>query len=49
MFQFQVLLTPVFALLGLAFLLNTVLQKFRETRHEQVAFGLFLEVSWPWE
>ena len=40
MFQFQVLLTPVFALLGLAFLLNTVLQKFRETRHEQVAFGL---------
>ena len=40
MLQFQVLLTPVFALLGLAFLLNAVLQKFRDTRYEQIAFGI---------
>lgn len=40
MLQFQVLVAPVLALIGLAFLLNAVLQKFRDSRFEQLAFGV---------
>ena len=40
MLQFQILLTPLIILLGLAFLFNVALRKFHDTNHEQVAFGL---------
>lgn len=40
MLQFQVLLAPIIALLGLAFLFNAVLRRFHETKHEQIAFGV---------
>lgn len=40
MSQFQVLVAPVVALMGLAFLFNVVLRNFRYTSHEQIAFGV---------
>ncbi len=40
MLQFQILLTPVIALLGLAFLFNAILRRYHETKHEQLAFGI---------
>lgn len=40
MLQFQVLLAPVVALMGLAFLFNAILRRFHETKHEQLAFGI---------
>lgn len=40
MLQFQVLLTPVVAMMGLAFMLNVMLRKFHETWSEQYVFGL---------
>ncbi len=39
MSQFQILLAPVVALMGLAFLFNVVLRNFRDTAYEQIAFG----------
>ena len=40
MFQPQVFLPPIIALLGLAFLFNAILRKFHDARHEQIAFGI---------
>jgi diguanylate cyclase len=39
MSQFQVLLPPFVAMLGLAFLLSTGMRHFYEAKHEQLAFG----------
>lgn len=40
MLQFQVLLTPVVAMMGLAFMLNVTLRKFHQTWSEQYVFGV---------
>ena len=40
MLNLEILLAPVVAFMGLAFLLNAVMRRFRETRYEQIAFGL---------
>lgn len=40
----SILLPPVIALMGLAFLFNAVMRKFHATRYEQVAFGLLFGV-----
>ncbi len=39
MFQFQVLLPPVLAMMSLAFLLSTVMRQFHAKQYEQLAFG----------
>lgn len=39
MLEFQVLLTPVVAFMGLAFLLSTVTRNFHQSQHEQLVFG----------
>ncbi len=44
MSQFSVLLPPVIALMGLAFLFNAVMRKFRATKYEQIAFGVLFGV-----
>lgn len=44
MSQIQTLLTPVFALMGLAFLVNVVLRNFYGKRAEQYAFGLLFGI-----
>lgn len=40
MLSFQILLAPVVALMGLAFLFDAVLRKFHGTKQEQIAFGV---------
>lgn len=40
MLQFQILLPPLMALMGLAFLFNAVLRKYHDSQHEQIAFGV---------
>lgn len=45
MLSFQVLLAPVVALMGLAFLFNAVLRKFHDTKNEQIAFGVLFGIT----
>ncbi|WP_198007005.1 GGDEF domain-containing protein [Roseobacter sp. CCS2] len=40
MLQIQVLIPPIVALLGMAFLFNAVLRKFYDSTYQQVAFGI---------
>ena len=45
MSQFQVLLTPVVAMMGFAFVLSAATREFHGTRQEQVAFGVLFGVT----
>ncbi|MEJ8562657.1 diguanylate cyclase [Yoonia sp. GPGPB17] len=45
MLQLQVLVPPIVALMGLAFLFNVILRHFHESRYEQIAFGLLFGVT----
>jgi diguanylate cyclase len=45
MFQFQILLAPVVAMLGLAFLLSSAMRHFHQTKYEQLAFGLLFGLT----
>jgi len=44
MLDFQVLLTPVVAFMGLSFLLSAVMRHFYQTRYEQLTFGALFGV-----
>ncbi len=45
MLQFQVLLAPVVALLGLSFLLSSAMRHYHETKYEQFAFGVLFGLT----
>ncbi len=40
MFQFQILIAPVVAMLGLSFLLSSAMRHFQDTKYEQIALGV---------
>jgi len=45
MSQFQILLTPVVAMMGFAYLLSAAMRRFHNSQQEQVAFGMLIGVT----
>ncbi|PJI86154.1 diguanylate cyclase [Yoonia maricola] len=45
MLQLQVMVPPIVALMGLAFLFNTILRHFHDSKFEQIAFGLLFGLT----